>query len=233
MDQVLHSVIMPLMLWAVGGFLVGLMLLGLSRSSDWLFEKTGLPLKYQALVPPLIMALIGLCTSLAFIPYVFILYGFVVLLLCLGRADFFDPPVLNQLIGASLLGMVTVPLMVIALHFFGGASGSDYYSFYLYNHSSHEIVLEEVQVDGSVIFKRRPDLGQEVTLLSDPKAWGGHWDAEFSRWPEKITLRGYNLELQKEVRGEVRLPRSRKHYVCGFDIVYESEAFRCDDRPCD
>lgn len=89
-------------------------------------------------------------------------------------------------------------------------------------------------VDRQVIFssEHRRSRGLAVTLPPDPKAGTEHWGAECMSWPEKITLRVYDMGLQKEVLGEVKLPRSEKHSVCGFDIVYESERFRYDDRPC-
>lgn len=234
MDQVIYTVIMWIILSAVGGLLGGLMLLGLSHSSDRLFEKTGVPLKYQALVPPLIMTLVGLFTSLVFIPYALILYGFAILLLCIGREYFFGRHILKQLIGVILLGPVTIPFMMITLYVYTDALGPGWYSFYIHNHGDHEIVVKEVQVDGQEFFsgERGRDRGSEVTLPPDLKTWADHWGAEFSRWPEKITLRVYDSGLQKEIQGEVSLPRSEKNSVCGFDIVYEPEGFRYDDRPC-
>lgn len=233
MDKVLLIVITLTVVWAAGGFLGGLVLLGLSRSSDWLFKKTGLPLKYQALAPlMIILVLVGLFTSLMFIPYAILLFGIVILLLGLGRKYFFGRPVFRQLIGVNLLGAVTLSFVLIAQYAFGWAWGSDWNSFYIYNHSGHEIVLKEVLVDGQGIFRHGSDPDQEGILPPDTKTWGEHWDVEFSRWPEKITLRIYDTGLQQEVRGEVGLPKSKKQYVCGFHIVYKSEGFRYYDRPC-
>lgn len=221
------------------GFILGFLLLGLSHLYDWLSERTDLPLKYSALIPPLVLIPIGLFTSIEFIPYVIFLYGLVILLLCLGRQFVFDRldwHIINRLIVSGLLAVVAIPFMLLALLIFAGILGPGRYSFDIHNQSGHDIVVQEVQVNGVLIFpnedSRYCNHEAKPNPSSVPSADGKHLEADLSRWPGTISLRVYDAELEKEIRGKVRLPRYEKHSTCAFDIIYEAGEFRYDDRIC-
>lgn len=163
MAQIAHFLIILLVLGVVAGSLMGLPLMVMSHLCDRLSEKTSLPLKYQALFPPLFLALVDLLTSLDFIPYVIFLYGFVVLLLCLGRALIFGRlnwNSLNQLMGSCLLCTIALPFALIALYAFGSALGLGYYSFAIHTRSGHEIILMKVEANQRVIFSGEQILGR-------------------------------------------------------------------------
>lgn len=213
---------------ALVGFTAGLILMSLLRIYERLSEKATLLLKCLTLGPPLFLALIGLFTSLQFLPESIILYVFSGLLAGLGWKLFpshLDGSLIKKPIGEGLLVAAALPFMVVGLVGVSGAVGAGTYSFDIRNHTDQEIVLKEIQVNGKMISTdehRLPGQSDRGTVLK----------ADFWRKPSKIRLFVYDAKLGKDIWWEVKLPNYPKHSVCPFDIVYEADGFQYEDNPC-
>lgn len=226
----------------MAGFLLGPLIVGLFRLYDRLPRRVALSLKLLTLGPPLVLGMAGLVASFKFLSLAAFFYVFSGLFVYCGLKIIYDRlgrPLIKQLVGSGLLVTAALPFILVGLGALVIPLQSETFSFYVQNYSDHEIIVKEVQIDEQMVFTgvRRLECCLErslATMPSNPEVCGLFLKADFPRWPKKIRLLAFDSKLQKEVRGEVRLPYTIKHSspYCSFNIVYRPEGFSYENVPC-
>lgn len=235
-NALLYNLINTLTVFITIVFGLAFLLMRLFRLYNRLPGRKPPILKFATLAPPLILSAIGLGHSAGHSPGFMI--GYIVFILVAtifpwALFPFIESPFKKTLIKNALLVAAVLPFALDGANVLFGPLESRNYHFSINNHSGHEIILYEFQVDKKVLYDGHSNLlGHPEPSSTNPTPWRSHLRADLIN-PKKISLQIYDTVLGKPVRGELELTKDPNMEICGYSIVYGPNGFGHEPELCD